>query len=278
MFHSHFVLKSLYFINTMTSPKVTYTISARGKNRFQPILPYLDKYFKYVSRDQIDSVFGFAGKCTLYGGRPATMRQLSDRDIQTLEEAGIGYRIPLTNHFFSTKEYERSRPFLEKHHKKGNALIIVNNDLAGMIRQDFPLYKMEASMIKDIKSQAMIDKVLELYDTAVLPMDMNDDFEFLEKVKQKGRITLFAVAGCAYTCPARTCYRRVSWVNKFLMSKNPLINIVGYILFPFNIGCSRRKLKRALLGMVDFDVQRFIDMGYSSFKVMRSNPLFKTAH
>lgn len=268
----------MYFINTMTTQKVTYTISARGKNRFQPILPYLDKHFGYVSRDRIDSVFGFAGKCTLYGGRPATMRQLSDKDIHALEEAGIGYRIPLTNHFFSRKEYEKSRPFLEKYHKKGNSLIIVNNDLAGTIRQDFPLYRMEASMIKDIKTRKMLDKALKLFDTAVLPMDVNDDFEFLEKIEQKGRITLFAVAGCAYNCPARTCYRHVSRINKFLMSKNPLINIVGFILFPFKIGCSRRKLKRALLGMVDFDVQRFVDMGYSSFKVMRPNPLFKTAH
>ena len=268
----------MYFINAMTSTKVTYTISARGKNRFQSILPYIDKYFSYVSRDQVDSVFGFAEKCTLYGGRPATMRQLSDRDIQVLEEEGIGFRIPLTNHFFNTKEYDSNRPFLEKHHKKGNALIIVNSDLARMIRQDFPLYKLEASMIKDIKSQGMIDKALELYDTAVLPMDMNDDFEFLEKIKQKDRITLFAVAGCAYTCPARTCYRHVSWLNKFFMSKNPLTNIVGFILFPFNIGCSRRKLKRALLGMVNFNVQRFVDMGYSSFKVMRPNPLLRTAH
>lgn len=262
----------------MTTHPIRYTISARGKNRFQPILPYLDKYFSYVSREQIESVFGFAEKCRLYGGRPATMRQLSDRDIQTLKGEGIGYRIPLTNHYFSTKEYERSRPFLEKYHKKGNALIIVNNDLAGLIRQDFPLYKLEASMIKDIKSQGMIERTLELYDTAVLPMDMNGDLKFLDEVKQKERITLFAVAGCAYTCPARTCYKKVSWINKFFMSKNPLVNIMGFILFPFNIGCSRSKLKRALLGMVDFDVQRFIDMGYSSFKVMRPNPLLRTAH
>ena len=105
-------------MHTMSTQKVTYTISARGKNRFQPIVPYLDKYFNYVSRNQIDSVFGFAEKCTLYGGRPATMRQLSDRDIHALEEAGIGFRIPLTNHFFSKKEYEKSQPFLEKYHKK----------------------------------------------------------------------------------------------------------------------------------------------------------------
>lgn len=265
-------------MHTMSTQKVTYTISARGKNRFQPILPYLDKHFNYVSRDQIDSVFGFAEKCTLYGGRPATMRQLSDKDLHALEEAGIGFRIPLTNHCFSKKEYERNRPFLEKYHKKGNSLIIVNNDLAGAIRQDFPLYRMEASMIKEIKTQRMIDKALELFDTAVLPMDVNDNFEFLEKVESKDRITLFAVAGCAYTCPARTCYRHVSRLNKFFMSKNPLMNIVGFVIFPFYIGCSRRKLKRALLGMVDFDVQRFIDMGYSSFKLMRPNPLFKTAH
>ena len=262
----------------MSTQKVTYTISARGKNSFQPILPYFDKYFNYVSRDQINSVFGFAEKCTLYGGRPATIRHLSDKDLHVLEDLEIGFRIPLTNHFFSTKEYVRNLRFLEKYHKRGNSLIIVNNELAKAVRQDFPLYKIEASMIKDIKTQRMIDTALKLFDTAVLSMDVNDNFEFLEKVEQKDRITLFAVAGCAYTCPARTCYRHVSRLNKFLMSKNPLTNILGFIIFPFKIGCSRRKRKRALLGMVDFDVQRYVSMGYSSFKVMRPNPLLRTGH
>ena len=265
-------------MNFMMNAPITYTVSARGKNRFQPVLSFLRTHFPDIPRERIDTVFGFTDRCTLYGGRPATGRQLTAADIRALEQTGVGYRIPLTNHFFTEQEYENSRPFLDKYHKPGNALIIVNDDLARFIRRDFPQYRIEASMIKGIRTQALIDQALELYDTVVIPMEMNDRYDFLEKIPRKDRITLFAVAGCAYTCPARTCYRHVSRLNKLLMSKNLFAVLAGYCRYPFSIGCSRRKLKRALLGTVNFDVSRYVGMGYSSFKVMRPNPLLSTAH
>lgn len=206
------------------------------------------------------------------------MRQLSDADIKNLNNAGIGFRIPITNHFFTAAEYERSRPFLEKYHKEGNALIVLNDELVKIIRQDFPLYKFEGSMIKNIKTYKQIDDALKIFDTVVLPMEANDNIQFLEKAVPKHRITLFATAGCAYRCPARTCYRRVSRVNKFLAADNVLMNITGYIMYPFSRGCSRRKLKRALMGSVRFDVRRYQEIGYSSFKVIRSNPFTRTCH
>ena len=262
----------------MYTNSIKYTISARGKSKFEPVLSFLDKHFKNVSRDQIESVFGFAEKCTLYGGRPAAMRQLSDADTTALSEAGIGFRIPITNHFFNAREYERNRPFLEKYHKKGNAVIILNDDLAKTVRQDFPLYKREASMIKNITTHNQIENNLKIFDTVVLPMQMNDNIEFLKEVEPKERVTLFATAGCAYTCPARTCYRCVSRVNKFLSSRNILMNITGFLIFPFFIGCSRRKLKRALLGVVSFDLDKFQEMGFTTFKLIRSNPFTRTCH
>jgi len=262
----------------MATTSIKYTVSARGKKAFVPIWSFLDRHFIDIPRNQIESVFGFAEKCTLYGGRPATLRQLSDRDIHSLNAAGIGFRIPVTNHFFNMQEYEKCRPFFEKYHKKGNALIILNDKLADIIRHDFPRYKREGSMIKNIKTHKQIDDALQLFDTVVLPREMNDNIQFLEKVGPKHRITLFATGGCAYTCPARTCYRRVSWINKFLAADNKLKNIAGYLLYPFSRGCSRRKFKRALLGSVRFDIRRFQEIGYSSFKVIRSNPFTRTCH
>jgi collagenase-like PrtC family protease len=57
-------------------------------------------------------------------------------------------------------------------------LPLTNDELAGWIRADFPDYKLEASVIKNIDN--------------------------------KENITLFANAGCAYTCPSKICNHSVS--------------------------------------------------------------------
>jgi len=64
----------------------------------------------------------------------------------------------------------------------------------------------DASVIKNIKTHRKTNDVLELYDSVVLPMRLNKDFDFLEKIEAKDRITLFANAGCALTCPSKLCY------------------------------------------------------------------------
>ena len=64
----------------------------------------------------------------------------------------------------------------------------------------------DASFIKNIKTHRKTNDVLELYDSVVLPMRLNKDFDFLEKIEAKDRITLFANAGCALTCPSKLCY------------------------------------------------------------------------
>lgn len=105
----------------------------------------------------------------------------------------------LRNHY-GNDEYEQNLPLLKKYHRPGNSVIVTNDDLARWIRQDFPAYHVDASVIKNIKTHRKIDEALKLYDSIVLPMRLNEDLEFLEKIEAKDRITLFANAGCALTC------------------------------------------------------------------------------
>ena len=99
------------------------------------------------------------------------------------------------------------------HHKKlltavsdgpVHSVIITHDDLARWIRRDFPHYRIDASVIKNINTPKKLAQALELYDEVVLPMTSNEDLPFLESIADKSRITLFANAGCAFTCPART--------------------------------------------------------------------------
>jgi hypothetical protein len=239
------------------APPFTFTISARSKSEDVPIFAFLRRRYGNIPLNQIESMFGFVRRSTLYGGRAFTGSELSHRDVAQLNNAGIGLRLPLTNHLVSRKEYEGARTFLTRYHDKLNSVIATNDDLAQWIKEDFPLYKRDASVIKNINNPRKLDKALELYDSVVLPMPCNEDIEFLKSIEDKSRITLFANAGCAMTCPARICYASFSEFNKFKGGE---------------VRCSRSMKERDSFGMIDFELQPLLDLGFRQFKLLRSRP------
>jgi len=251
--------QSLEFTEKKALPpaNATYTISARGKNPDFPVFAFLRNEYGNVPLREIDSLFGFVEQSTLYGGRDFIQRELSDDDVIQLNRSGIGLRIPMSNHFVDRDEYERNRPLLEKYHRRPNSVIVTNDDLASWIREDFPEYHIDASVIKNIKSYEKIDEALALYDSVVLPMRINEDLEFLNKIVAKEKIILFANAGCALTCPSKLCYRSISIYNK---GKGG------------DFECSQIYKGRSLRGMVDFDLQPYIELGFHRFKMLRSRP------
>jgi hypothetical protein len=260
--------------------KTVYTLSARGKKLKQPVKNYLDTYFPNIPLNKIDSIFGFIEPTTLYSGRPFSKRQISDLDYAFLQENNIGLRIPFTNHYVSKEEYLKYTPLLKKYHKKGNSLIITNDDFVGWVKKDFPLYKIEASILKEIDSIGKINKTFELYDTIVLPMNVNYNLELLQSIKQKERITLFGNAGCALTCPNRICYDYISKANKTLGNSSSITRLI-YYYYAFFIRrkwCMHKIKPRNLHGIIDFDIDKFYKMGFTRFKMLREHPGRKTGY
>jgi len=237
-------------------PEYTFTVSARSKQPNVPVFAFLRRQFGNVALAQIESLFGFVERSTLYGGRGFFRRELSDRDVQQLNNAGIGLRIPLSNHYVTRAEYEENIGLLRKYCRKGNSIIVTNDDLARWIRKDFPAYRIDASVIKNINNRRKLDQAFEIYDEVVLPMKSNEDLEFLRAIEDKNRITLFANAGCAFTCPSRTCYVSVSKINKGDSTEK--------------LRCSRSVKQREALGMIDFDLNPFRELGFHRFKLLRS--------
>ena len=238
-------------------PVATYTVSARSKMPDVPVFAFIRNQYGSLPLREIDSLFGFVERSTLYGGRNFQNRELSDRDVIQLNNAGIGIRLPMSNHFVERSEYELNHGLLQKYHRPINSIIVTNDDLAKWIRKDFPDYRIDASVIKNIKTHRKIDEAVELYDSVVLPMRINEDLEFLEKIEAKDKITLFANAGCALTCPSKLCYVSLSKMNKGKGDK---------------FQCSQPIKDRDRMGMVDFPLKPYIDLGFHRFKLLRAQP------
>lgn len=203
---------------------------------------------------QVDSVFGFVEPCTLYGGRPYSQPELSPGDVRTLHDCCIGLRLPLSNQSIDREEYERYLPLLDRYHESGNSVIAVKDELATWIRADFPRYEIEASVIKDINSHDKLNRAFDLYDTVVLPMRFSQDAEFLDRIDDKRRVTLFANAGCALNCPSKICYPSIAKANKFTGEAT---------------ACSFSLKPREMYGMLMFDLQALADLGFTRFKLLR---------
>ncbi len=239
--------------------EISYSVSCRGKMSGEDMGAFLSANFPEIPLAEMDSVFGFVEQTTLYGGRQFISPELSDKDIVFLAAQGVGVKLPLSNHYASEEEYAESRSLLEKYHRRGNAAVVVNDDLARWLRRDFPLYLIEASVIKDIRSHEEIRHALELYDTVVLPMDLNNNLRFLEAIAAKDHIRLFTNGGCAYNCPLKLCYKSISRFNKYAE--------------PAEFMCSQATLYRPQLGVLNFDLERLRQLGFSKFKSLRSKGL-----
>lgn len=238
---------------------INITISARQKSRDMPVKLFLEKNFKSIPYEQIDSLFGFSDPCRMYGGRSFSAAELADRDLRWMYDNGIGYRIPVTSFLVNRELYEEAKPFLTKHHRQGNSVIVVRDNLAQWVKEDFPLYKVECSVIKEVDNAEKLLKALELYDTVVpLPEVFNTNYELLESFSSdiKDRIRLFLNSGCAYKCPARTCYGSFSKMNRGDADAVFL--------------CSQMSSKKYIPpGMINFDMESFIKIGYTKFKLLR---------
>jgi len=239
--------------------RLTFSVSSRKIRSDIDIMDYLTVFYIYCDPRQIKNVFGSTNYYSrLYGGRQARYQyELTENHLARMAENGIHLSLTLTNHFFDETAYRESWPLLEAYHQKGNSIICTSDDFAVHLKQDFPLYELRASIIKKIDTTDKINRTLEIYDSLTLPMDKNDDDEFLNSIREKQRITLFGNANCAYTCPARTCYLGFSQEN----FGKPVTSV-----------CSKGKVQRLDMGHVYFNVKKLADMGFTHFKLVPLAP------
>jgi alcohol sulfotransferase len=238
-------------------PEMRFSVSGRKVSPNLDMSHYLKLNYPYLELASIDSVFGAAlFPSLLYGGRPYDIKHaLTWIHFQQLKQLGIHFSVTLTNHFVDDAVYEQSLGFLDKHHRQGNSIVCHSNNLARRIKADFPHYTLRASIMRSINTLEKVERNLELYDQLVIPMEMNDDDEFLQKIPCKERIMLFANAACGYSCPQRTCWVGVSQMNQGREETSD---------------CSQNALHLKNVGKTFFDVKKFHEMGFRNFKLIPS--------
>ena len=238
-------------------PGLQFSVSSRRVTPNIGMLQYLKLQYPYLDMTVIDSVFGAAlFPSLLYGGRPHDIKHsLTWIHLRQLRELGINFSITLTNHFVDDAVYAQSVDFLEKHHRPGNSVICHVDELARRIRVDFPHYTLRASIIKNCNTEEKVVKALELYDQVVIPMEKNDDDEFLEALPCKERLMLFANAACGYTCRNRTCWLGVS---QQMQGREETAD------------CSQGAAYLKNVGKTFFNIGKFYRMGFRQFKLVPS--------
>lgn len=233
-----------------------FSVSSRKITHAMGVAEYLKFFYIYTDMAKVESLFGSTTTpAPLYGGRAyKPEHSLTPAHLAAMRDLGIGLALTLTNHFFNDDAYRDTLPLLRENHRAGNSVICTNDELARRVRQDFPDYNLKASIIKHITTLEGIEEALALYDYVVIPMDLNDDDQFLMSIPQKDRIMLFGNASCAYTCPSRSCYAGYSRRN------------LGHE--PKNLCSKQRGVARLEVGEVYFNVAKFKQMGFSLFKMV----------
>lgn len=241
------------------------TLSCRGKHPDQPIKEFVESWSEFPW-ENIDSLFGFKEFTPLYGGRSWNNPEFSDNDYNWMRLNGIGFRIPTTNILINEDVYKNSREFLEKYHEEGNTLIIARDSFAKWVRRDFPKYNLECSVISNTRTIKQLEKNLELYDT-VVPDTWSFNHEMdLSKISDelKPRMRLFLNISCAYECKNRVCYGSIS--------KRHLGQDTGS-------RCSVPEGSYDMkVTMTTFNFSKYLDYGFTKFKVLRPMGFGVTAY
>lgn len=241
----------------------SFAVSARRKPEQLPIQAWLAQ--QGVGPEVVDSVFGFRESTRLYGGRPffAHGTELSEADYAWMMEQGIGYRIPIQNLLLTREDYEKARAFLEKYHRPGNSLIVAKDAIVPWLREDFPQYDIECSVIRRVDTMSKLHKALALYDMVVPdPYAFNHSMDLAAIPEEyKPRMRLFLEMGCLYDCPSRICYTGISAVNKGVEAPARCSAQEGVPRLEVSVGERKGRFTY-------FNREQYLAMGYTHFKLL----------
>jgi len=204
-----------------------------------------------------------------------------DMVIKQMNDWGIPIRYTYTNMLIEEEDLSDTHCnyCLQAAHNGMNGVIVVSPLLEEYVRKNYPKMSIVSSTCKCIKGVDGVNAELAKdYTLVVLDYNMNNRFEELEKITDKGRCEVLVNALCAPNCPARyTHYKNVSRNQKILAKsiQNPGAQ-VGQ-LEPWNFaGCAGGRCVYAVTDSPNYvspeDIwEKYVPMGFRNFKIEGRN-------
>lgn len=146
--------------------------------------------------------------------------------IKSLNGWGVPVRFTYTNMLL--EEEDLKDPYcnycLRVAHNGMNGVILVSPLLEQYVRENYPNMKITSSTCKQIKGVEGVNAELAKgYDMVVLDYNMNNRFEELEQITDKGRCEILINAACEPNCPRRGAhYRHISENQKNIVKNMSL--------------------------------------------------------
>lgn len=126
--------------------------------------------------------------------------------IRSINEQGVPVRYTYTNPLINSSDLDDPYcNFCMKAADNGmNEVLVVSPVLEEYIRQTYPSFKINSSTCKEIRDIDDLNEELEKdYALVVLDYNLNNQFDLLEKIKDKERCEVLVNACCVPNCPRR---------------------------------------------------------------------------
>ena len=179
---------------------------------------------------KVGSFFGEFPTSLWNGGRNSRGDQC-DADyihsvIKGINDWGVPVRFTYTNMLLEKKDLEDvyCNYCLEAAHNGMNGVILVSPLLEEYVREKYPKMKITSSTCKGIRGIDGVNEELKKnYDMVVLDYNLNNQFELLEQIEDKGRCEILINAACEPNCPRRAAhYRHISENQKNIVKNMKL--------------------------------------------------------
>lgn len=238
----------------------------------------------------IGSCFGEFPTSLWNGGRNSRGDQCAPDYVQavikSLNSWGIPVRYTYTNMLL--EEEDLADPYcnfcLSAAHNGMNGVILVSPLLEEYVRKNYPKMKLTSSTCKQIKGVDGVNAELQKgYDMIVLDYNMNNHFDELEKIEDKGRCEILINAACEPNCPRRGAHYRHISENQKNITKNlrlPKEQQIPLKEWECKYACGAHQNVHTIRDYSTYvspeDIwEKYVPMGFNNFKIEgRTDDLF----
>lgn len=197
--------------------------------------------------------------------------------IKSINSHGIPVRYTYTNP--SLTEEDLADPYCNYCMKAAdngmNEVLVVSPLLEEYIRKNYPSFKINSSTCKEIRDMDALNAELERdYALVVLDYNMNNQFELLEQIKDKGRCEILVNACCTPNCQRRGAHYKAMAEMQRIELQNRKLPPDKQLPVPPSWNCPCEGLNN-IHNIQDFPTfvspeaiwDKYVPMGFQHFKI-----------